>query len=113
MTLVHGLEGGSDSGYMKTLAWNLVDAGFVAHRFNMRTCGGTEKLAKTLYHAGLTSDLRVFLELRHREAPELPRFVAGFSLGGNICLKLAGELGETDILQGSAAYPHRSIWRPA
>jgi len=98
--LVHGLEGGSDSGYMSTLAWTLLNACFVTHRFNIRTCGGTEKLAKTLYHAGLTHDLRFFLELRHKAAPELPRFIAGFSLGGNVSLKLAGELGETDLLAG-------------
>jgi predicted alpha/beta-fold hydrolase len=98
--LVHGLEGGSDSGYMLTLAWTLLHAGFVTHRFNIRTCGGTGKLAKTLYHAGLTHDLRFFLEHRHAAASGLPIFLAGFSLGGNVSLKLAGELGATDLLAG-------------
>lgn len=58
----------------------------------MRTCGGTEHLTKTLYHAGLTGDLLEFL--KRRERPELPVFLVGFSLGGNVVLKLAGELGD-------------------
>jgi uncharacterized protein len=68
-------------------------AGFAAHRFHMRTCGGTEHLCDTLYHAGLTSDLLAVLREFQREGRE-PAFLVGFSLGGNVVLKLAGELGE-------------------
>ncbi|MDE3199069.1 MAG: alpha/beta fold hydrolase, partial [Acidobacteriota bacterium] len=103
VVLLHGLEGNADSGYIRSMAWHCLRAGFSAHCFHMRTCGGTEQLCKTLYHAGLTSDLRAFLEHRRREAPEAPLFAAGFSLGGNVTLKLAGELGETDLLQGAVA----------
>jgi predicted alpha/beta-fold hydrolase len=88
VVLVHGLEGSSDAGYMCSLAAAALSAGFAAHRFNLRTCGGTEHLCQTLYHAGLTSDLHAFL--RQLDAPA---FLVGFSLGGNIVLKLAGELG--------------------
>ena len=101
--LVHGLEGGAQSGYMVSMAWHAMEAGFISHRFHMRTCGGTAHLAKTLYHAGLTHDLRFFLEKRRREGSRLPIFLIGFSLGGNVGLKLAGELGETDLIQGIAA----------
>lgn len=94
VVMVHGLEGGGDSGYMRTLAHAAVSRGFVAHRFHMRTCGGTAHLCKTLYHAGLTSDLLAFLHILRPERPTLPIFVTGFSLGGNVALKLAGELGE-------------------
>jgi predicted alpha/beta-fold hydrolase len=66
----------------------------------MRTCGGTEALCKTLYHGGLTSDLRSFLE---QTPTSLPRFLTGFSLGGNVCLKLAGELGDTTLIHGVCA----------
>jgi predicted alpha/beta-fold hydrolase len=69
----------------------------------MRTCGDTQAHCKTLYHGGLTSDLRAFLELTRRES-QLPVFLIGFSLGGNIGLKLAGELGETDLIQGMCAF---------
>ena len=67
----------------------------------MRTCGGTEHLCQTLYHAGLTSDLLAVLCESRKEGRE-PAFLAGFSLGGNVVLKLAGEMGESarDFVQG-------------
>jgi predicted alpha/beta-fold hydrolase len=55
----------------------------------MRTCGGTENLCRTLYHAGLTSDLLAVVK-----ALAAPVVLVGFSLGGNVVLKLAGELGD-------------------
>jgi predicted alpha/beta-fold hydrolase len=67
----------------------------------MRTCGGTEHLCRTLYHAGLTSDLLAVLREFRRDG-RAPAFLAGFSLGGNVVLKLAGEMGEAvrDYVQG-------------
>jgi hypothetical protein len=96
VVMVHGLEGSGESGYIVSMAWAAVNAGFITHRFHMRTCAGTENHCKTLYHAGLTGDLRSFLtQLRG-----LPVFLVGYSLGGNVVVKLAGELGETDLIQG-------------
>jgi predicted alpha/beta-fold hydrolase len=89
IVMVHGLEGSGSAGYIRSLSAAAVNAGYAAHRFHMRTCGGTEHLCQTLYHAGLTSDLLAVL--RRLEAPS---FVVGFSLGGNVALKLAGELGD-------------------
>lgn len=102
--LHHGLEGSSRSGYMVSLAQALCEAGYAAHRINMRGCGGTEHLTSTLYHSGLTQDVRAILtETRARTAA--PLLLIGFSLGGNVALKLAGELGEAgpDLLAGVAA----------
>ena len=88
VVMVHGLEGSGAAGYIRSLSAAALAAGFAAHRFHMRTCGGTERLCQTLYHAGLTSDLRAVL-------PQLgPAYLVGFSLGGNVVLKLAGELGD-------------------
>jgi predicted alpha/beta-fold hydrolase len=98
--LLHGLEGSGEAGYIRSMAWDVLNAGFIAHRFHMRTCGGTAHLCKTLYHAGLTSDLRVYLETLRSD---LPVFLIGFSLGGNVALKLAGELGATELIQGVCA----------
>ncbi len=103
VVLLHGLEGGGDSGYILSMAWDALNAGFIAHRVHMRTCGGTEHLCKTLYHAGLTSDLHAFLRGLRDAERRLPVFLIGFSLGGNVALKLAGELGETELIQGVCA----------
>ncbi len=93
VVFVHGLEGGGNAGYIVSMAHACLSAGFATHRFHMRTCGGTEHLTNTLYHAGLTGDLREFLG--GSESPGRPVFLVGFSLGGNVVLKLAGELGES------------------
>ena len=94
LVMLHGLEGSSRSGYLLSLAKSALDAGYVAHRFNTRTCGGTEHLCRTLYHAGLTSDLLAFAPAPAGQG-NAPVWLCGFSLGGNMALKLAGELGET------------------
>jgi predicted alpha/beta-fold hydrolase len=93
IVMVHGLEGSGEAGYIESLATAALRAGFAAHRFHMRTCGGTEHLCETLYHAGLTSDLLAVLR-KLRSEGRGPAFLVGFSLGGNVVLKLAGELGE-------------------
>ena len=102
--LHHGLEGSSRSGYMISMAQCLLEAGFAVHRINMRSCGGTEHLTPTLYHSGLTQDVRMILE-RSRGEGRGPCFLVGFSLGGNVSLKLAGELGEAarGLVAGVAA----------
>jgi hypothetical protein len=94
LVLVHGLEGSSASPYMPGTAEKAFAAGFNAIRMNQRNCGGTERLTATLYNSGLSGDYRAVLaELIERDAlPEL--FFAGYSMGGNLVLKMAGELGE-------------------
>jgi predicted alpha/beta-fold hydrolase len=93
MILIHGLEGSGESGYMRTMAKVGLDAGFAVNRLNIRSCGGTGHLCKTLYHAGLTGDLRAVL-CQFRDEGRAPVHLVGYSLGGNMTLKLAGELGE-------------------
>jgi uncharacterized protein len=92
IVMVHGLEGSGEASYVRGLSGRAVRAGFAVHRFHMRTCGGTERLCRTLYHAGLTSDLYTLLR-QWRDQGRTPPFLVGFSLGGNVVLKLAGELG--------------------
>ena len=94
LVLVHGLEGSSESGYMRGTAERAWEAGFHVVRMNQRNCGGTEHLTPTLYNSSLSGDVRaVIAELIEREGlAEI--FAAGFSLGGNLVLKMAGEMGE-------------------
>jgi uncharacterized protein len=92
LVLVHGLEGSSESGYMLGLAERAFVAGWNAVRLNQRNCGGTEFLTPTLYNSGLSGDYRAVLgDLIERDSlPEI--FFAGYSMGGNLVLKMAGEL---------------------
>ena len=92
VVLVHGLEGSGDSGYMRSMAQTCLAARMAVHRLNLRGCGGTEHVAPTLYHAGLTTDLFALLGELDRQR-RTPVFLVGFSLGGNMVLKMAGELG--------------------
>lgn len=93
LVLVHGLEGSSESRYMLGIADKGFAAGFSVLRMNQRNCGGTEHLTPALYNSGLSGDYRAVLEeLMERDAlPEI--FFAGYSMGGNLVLKMAGELG--------------------
>jgi predicted alpha/beta-fold hydrolase len=93
LVVVHGLEGSCESGYMRGLAEKAFVSGLNVLRVNQRTCGGTEELTPTLYGSGLSSDYRAILE-ELREHDRMPAlFFAGYSMGGNLVLKMAGELG--------------------
>lgn len=89
MVIVHGLEGSSRSPYVLRMSSRALEAGYHIVRLNVRNCGGTEHLGPTLYHSGLTTDLRAVVE----QLPSQPLFIVGFSMGGNMALKLAGEWG--------------------
>ena len=92
--LLHGLEGSSRAHYMAGIADKAWTAGWNVVRLNQRNCGGTEHLSRGLYHSGLTGDpLFVLRELIEQDRMHAIAF-AGYSLGGNLALKLAGELGE-------------------
>lgn len=96
LVILHGLEGSGESGYARSLAQAALESGLVVHRFHMRSCGGTESHSgDALYHSGQTGDLRSVLRMIRRESPHAEVHIAGFSLGGNVALKLAGELGES------------------
>lgn len=95
LLLVHGLEGSSDSAYIVGCAEKGFIAGLNVIRLNQRNCGGTERLTSTLYHSGRSADFHaVVMELIRRDPlPEI--FAAGFSMGGNLVLKMAGEFGDS------------------
>ena len=79
---------------MKGLADKAYAAGLNAVMLNQRNCGGTEALSEGLYHSGLSDDPRaVISELVERD--RLPAVaLAGYSLGGNVALRLAGDYGQ-------------------
>ena len=93
LLLLHGLEGSSLAHYICGISDKAWAAGWNVVRLNQRNCGNTEHLSRGLYHSGLTHDPLFVI----RELIEVDRIrtiaVAGYSLGGNLTLKLAGELG--------------------
>jgi uncharacterized protein len=92
--IVHGLEGSSESQYVRGITEKALAAGMNVIRYNQRNCGGTDALAPVLYHSGLSSDVAaVARELIARDRISRLALV-GFSMGGNLVLKLAGEWGE-------------------
>ena len=93
IVLLHGLEGSSHAHYMAGISDKAWAEGWNVVRLNQRNCGGTEQLSRGLYHSGLTGDpLYVIRELVERDGIGAVA-LAGYSLGGNLALKLAGELG--------------------
>jgi predicted alpha/beta-fold hydrolase len=78
---------------MKGLASKAFARGMNVLRLNQRNCGNTEHLAAGLFHSGLTTDAaHVIHELTTVDGLTAIA-VSGYSLGGNLALKLAGEYG--------------------
>jgi len=95
IALVHGLEGSSDSNYMRGIAEKAWAAGFHVVRLNQRNCGGTELLTPTLYNSGMSGDYGAVLEELATGDGFERIFFAGYSMGGNLVTKMAGEFGES------------------
>ncbi|HSS99826.1 MAG TPA: alpha/beta fold hydrolase [Terriglobales bacterium] len=89
--IVHGLEGSSESGYAIGIAQKGLALGMNVIRMNQRNCGGTDSLSPTLYHSGRSHDLAAIAK-HFIEQDGIQRFAfVGYSMGGNLVLKLAGE----------------------
>jgi predicted alpha/beta-fold hydrolase len=78
---------------MQRISHKLGERGVRAFRMDLRGCGAGEGLARLPYHSGRSEDARAALEFIAGVAPQSPVTLVGFSLGGNIALKLAGEMG--------------------
>lgn len=93
MVLVHGTTGCYESTYMQRMCRRLYKKGYLVLRLNLRFCGPGRGLARRPYHAGISDDTRYILEWIKRQYPTSPVTQIGFSLGGNVTLKMAGEDG--------------------
>jgi len=102
--VLHGLEGSSSVHYMRGVAAKAWARGWNAVLLNQRNCGGTEHLTPRLYHSGLTADPRSVIATLADADGLTAMGVVGYSLGGNLTLRMAGELGgEAGIVGGAAA----------
>jgi predicted alpha/beta-fold hydrolase len=93
LIIVHGLEGSSESQYVIGTGSKAWGAGMNVVRMNMRNCGGTEQLGPTLYNSGMSDDVGVVAQTLIREEGLQKLAFTGFSMGGNLVLKLLGEWG--------------------
>jgi predicted alpha/beta-fold hydrolase len=94
VVLVHGLEGSSNSRYICGLAARAWEAGCNVVRMNMRNCGETDHLTPTLYHSGLSGDVSAVVRYFATMYGLTAFALIGYSMGGNLVLKHAGEWGK-------------------
>ncbi len=99
LIVVHGLEGSSESQYMLGIARNGLAAGVNVVRMNQCNCGGMDHSAATLYNSGRSADVAAVAR-NLVEHDGISGFVLiGFSMGGNLVLKLAGEWGSASPVE--------------
>ena len=94
LVIVHGLEGSCESSYVRGVAEKAFQRGYHAIRVNQRNCGGSERLTPTLYNSGMSEDYRAVLEELTENDGFTQVFFAGYSMGGNLVTKMAGEFGD-------------------
>lgn len=92
--MVHGLCGSHNSNYLQRLTKKLYHKGVQTVRVNLRGCGSSRGLSRFFYHCGSSDDVLMCVKQIKKAFPHSPISLVGFSLGGNIVLKLTGELGE-------------------
>lgn len=95
--LIHGLAGCHGSAYMRWMAAKLCARGIRSFRMDLRGCGAGVRLARLPYHSGRSDDAAAALRFIAAHCPGSPTALIGFSLGGNITLKLLGELGDSPL----------------
>ena len=95
--LVHGLAGCAEASYMMRVSSRLLRLGIRVVRMNLRGAGAGFGLARGIYHAGRTEDLRRVAEWLEARIPGSPIAMVGFSLGGNLVLKLAAEAVDAPV----------------
>lgn len=94
LIVLHGLNGSSNAHYMRGIASKAFARGLNVVRLNQRNCGNTEHLSAGLFHSGLTADAARLIDELVAVDGQTRIVLAGYSLGGNLALKLAGEYGD-------------------
>jgi uncharacterized protein len=95
---IHGLEGDARREYMCATYREMWRVGIRPIGFNFRGCSGELNRFAHSYHLGATHDIPIALAWIRQQYPNVPIAMMGFSLGGNVSLKFAGENAEK--LQG-------------
>lgn len=101
--IVHGLSGSSESHYVLGLQQSLSMHGWASAAINCRGASGRQNNLPRAYHAGSSDDLMQALELIRQRYPHAPRAIVGYSLGGNMTIKLLGENPGSDLVFAGVA----------
>ncbi len=91
VVIFHGLEGSINSPYAKGLMLALDKLGWNVVLMHFRNCSDRVNLAARTYHSGETGDASYFLGWLRESYPQAPLLAVGYSLGGNMLLKLLGD----------------------
>ena len=92
--MVHGLCGSHESPYLVRLAKKFYKQRMRTIRINLKGCGSGKGHAKRIYHVDSSHDIWYAVDRIKKETPDTEIIVVGFSLGGNVVLKMAGEQGK-------------------
>jgi uncharacterized protein len=101
--VVHGLGGSIDSTYVRATTLGLLRAGYPVARVDLRGVGDSSPHCRMLYHGGRSGDLRTVLGVLAQQPGAEGVALVGFSLGGNVTLKLLGEPLEGLPVRGGVA----------
>jgi predicted alpha/beta-fold hydrolase len=98
LVIFHGLEGDSQSQYVKSLLASALAKGWLGVVIHFRGCSGTPNRLPRTYYAGDSADIELMLARVRSCYPHNPLYAVGYSLGGNALLKWLGELGHLQLL---------------
>ena len=98
LVILHGLEGSSDSHYVRRMLQTANDHQLCAVVHHHRSCSGTPNRLARSYHSGDTQDIHFTLSQLKRHYPDSPLLAVGYSLGGNVLAKYQGEHGHQSQL---------------
>ncbi|TDF36411.1 hydrolase [Alteromonadaceae bacterium M269] len=103
VVMFHGLEGSIQSHYANDLIATLLEHGWQTVFMHFRGCSGEQNRLTRAYHSGDTQDALKIINAVDARFPNLSKVGIGFSLGGNMLLKLLGEQGDGNALRGAVA----------
>lgn len=96
--LFHGLAGSYKSPYIQGTMSKLAENGFASVLMHFRGCSGVPNKLPRSYHSGESSDAASWIEHVNSNFSNSKIFTVGYSLGGNMMLKLLGELGNRSTI---------------
>lgn len=94
VVLSHGLEGNSTRAYVTGMSKLFHENNYDVLAWNFRGCSGEMNRQLRFYHSGATDDLDTVVKHALSKGKYKEIYLIGFSLGGNLTLKYAGELGK-------------------